>query len=231
MVHWATKNPVQASTALIFLAFVVKVLLETRGNREVALGVLQSAGAASVLIGLVAAYLPYLLFTGAVYLAIVSLATGQVLTGILAIATVVIAVMLAPAWIVVTLVVAIAALLLFRRVQGRRTRASGATVLLRADWRKFLLASQLIAVTLYLVAPGMWLPPERVTLATGTTEIAYVIEVGNDWTTLLRDSDRLLLRLPTEAVAAREVCRLRPWPSPTIPQLLLGGQASPISDC
>jgi len=216
---------------LIFVAFVVKVMLETRGNREVALGVLQGAGAANVLVGLLAAYIPYLLLSGALYLAMVSVNTKQAhLTTTLAVVAVLVALTITPAWIVIVLV-ALLALLIAGRLQRRRARSVARNLRWRADWREVMLASQLIALTLYLVAPGMWLPPERVTVGGGTTEIAYVVEAGTEWTTVLREHDRVLLRFRSEAVTAREVCRLRPWPSPTIPQLLLGGGPEAVGDC
>jgi hypothetical protein len=232
VVGWALQHAVQAWAAFVFLAFVLKVILETRGNREIALGVLQAADPGSVLLGLVASFLPYLLFTGALALAMLAASSESALvTRALAIVASLASLLITPAWIALVLLLLLGVVLTARWLQQRSSLRTGKCATWRRDWRDILLASQLVAVALYLVAPGMWLPPERIALTSGVTEVGYVLNVDSEWTSALREGDRVLLRLPTDTVMAREVCRLRPWPSPTIPQLIFGGGPAAIGDC
>ncbi len=51
-----------------------------------------------------------------------------------------------------------------------------------------------------------WLPSERVTTKSGTL-VGYVVEVGAEWTTLLVAKDRRVVRVRSDDVEARQVCR------------------------
>jgi hypothetical protein len=53
-----------------------------------------------------------------------------------------------------------------------------------------------------------WLPPQRVTLGTASTHsvTAYVLDEGQKTTTLLLDSDRSVVYLPTGDVRRRSNC-------------------------
>lgn len=51
-----------------------------------------------------------------------------------------------------------------------------------------------------------FLPPERVSTATGQTETAYVLDSTSEWTTLLIESTRRIEIVRTKDVTRREVC-------------------------
>lgn len=73
-----------------------------------------------------------------------------------------------------------------------------------AVWLAFGVAAVLISV---LTSDRPWLPSERVKVE-GTGElVGYVISEESGWITLLRDSDRSVLRLPADRVTHRQLCR------------------------
>jgi hypothetical protein len=72
-----------------------------------------------------------------------------------------------------------------------------------------------------LNATGPWLPPERLRFADEAELVAYVIDSGDGWTTLLTERDRLVVTVLTDTVKARQVCRTSAdWTASTLPELL-----------
>lgn len=87
-----------------------------------------------------------------------------------------------------------------------------------------------IALLLTVTAPmlqqslngSMWLPPELISAGSHGQVVGYVLNDSPKWTTILRDSDRSIVTLPTEDLTVRQVCRLRYTDSQTVTIYSLG---------
>lgn len=78
----------------------------------------------------------------------------------------------------------------------------------------------------------MWLPPEQVTLTDGRTVVAYVVDVGDGWTTLLQDHDRTLIRVRTDLVQRRETCRVgKGAPSRSLMEIIFRSDPTKVPRC
>ncbi|MGY5046889.1 hypothetical protein ACWDE0_14785 [Streptomyces sp. 900105755] len=58
----------------------------------------------------------------------------------------------------------------------------------------------------FLGSDAPWVPAEQIDLKGGGREIAYVIESGDSWTTLLKDDPRSIIRIPSDSIKARKLC-------------------------
>ena len=68
-------------------------------------------------------------------------------------------------------------------------------------------------VIVFLITPAnMWLPLERIEMASGEQEVGYVLEATSDWTTLITVARRVDV-LPTPEVKGRTICRTSSLPS------------------
>jgi hypothetical protein len=73
----------------------------------------------------------------------------------------------------------------------------------------------------------MWVPPEIVTLDTDRRVVAYVMGSDGGWTSLLSEKGREIIRVKSESIETREVCRLSPGvASQSIVQLVLGAETT-----
>jgi hypothetical protein len=68
-----------------------------------------------------------------------------------------------------------------------------------------------------LIATGLWLPAERFGFD-GKQIVGYAVAADGDWTTILVEENRSILRVPSEEIRTRELCSLentaiwdRPW--------------------
>jgi hypothetical protein len=100
-------------------------------------------------------------------------------------------------------------------VRPDRSRRSSLETLLALHGRKaitvqfyLVLAVSIIALTPSLIGSSMWLPAERVSLQGQPAVIAYVLDDDGDWSSLLRDSDRIILRVTTKSITHRDICRV-----------------------
>jgi hypothetical protein len=69
-----------------------------------------------------------------------------------------------------------------------------------------------------ILLPQMWLPAERIVLR-GSSVIAYVLEDDGDWTSLLLEEDRSIMRVKSDLIQSRTICAatqngLDPEPTP-----------------
>ncbi|MFI0241273.1 hypothetical protein [Streptomyces sp. NPDC016845] len=70
-----------------------------------------------------------------------------------------------------------------------------------------VLASYAFALLIqFLGSDTPWLPAEQVDLKEGRREIAYVVQAGDSWTTLLDESTRSVIRVPSDSVLSRKIC-------------------------
>jgi hypothetical protein len=73
--------------------------------------------------------------------------------------------------------------------------------------RPFILAFVvLVVVNALVIARTMWLPAERLTLSTKDVKVGYVLDSDAQWTVLLTDDPRAVLRISTGAITRREYC-------------------------
>ena len=73
------------------------------------------------------------------------------------------------------------------------------------------IALSLIATTMLYLLPATfndtpWLPAERITVSNEIT-VGYVVNVGQEWTTVLVDNTRLVRLFPTTQVQSRTICQ------------------------
>jgi hypothetical protein len=55
---------------------------------------------------------------------------------------------------------------------------------------------------------SMWLPAEVIQTTTGATIVGYVLESRDGWTSILREQDRVVLRIRSEELQQRSLCKL-----------------------
>jgi hypothetical protein len=69
-----------------------------------------------------------------------------------------------------------------------------------------LLVTVLAPILLQSLNDSVWLPPELISTANHGQVVGYVLSDPPAWTTILRDSDRMIISVPTSELKARAVC-------------------------
>jgi len=101
-------------------------------------------------------------------------------------------------------------------------------VIITLVWRKVRWPLEIFAVAAVLSGSlldvsKVWLPPEVVRLADGRRITGYVLSVDGEWTSVLRESNRAIILVRSDNVAARTVCNVARVPATrTIGQIILG---------
>ena len=226
LVPLAGRHAVILWAVIAVIVLSVKALIEVRFNVESALAIAQGTGPEKVLIGLLVAFLPYLVLAGAaVGLEVAWRYHWPPFTTALSIGLWVVVAVLTPIWSVVVLLVgALVALIAVRRgarMPGRRRRGADTD---RTDVGLALLVLVVVPATVF---SGMWLPPERLTHVDGSTTLGYVAGTESGWLTVLSEPDRRLLRIKADTVKERSICRLRTVPSASLAQLLVDRPTRP----
>ncbi len=103
--------------------------------------------------------------------------------------------------------------------QARLELASRRPVVQKAQSLKVMQVSRLItalaffAVALFTIANSeMWLPASQITLRSSLGEdgfVGYVLADSGGWTTIMRDANRSIVRVPTSSVASEPICSPR----------------------
>ena len=108
----------------------------------------------------------------------------------------------------------------------------------KAFWSKVTMPLDYLFRSIFWLAPlgmfaylslssRMWVPPEIVTLDTDRRVVAYVMGSDGGWTSLLSEKGRVIIRVKSESIETREVCRLSPGvASQSIVQLVLGAETT-----
>jgi hypothetical protein len=239
---WAAGNLAWLVAASAVVLAIVKVsrvahlnpatavaIVNASGPVQVALGVLTSAagGAAVATFGLAAFFAWGRLRSGVnVGAAIVALAAGLVAVVQL------VALIPALAFGVIGLgVVVITGL--FKRGQEGAAAGSVRSAPQRPIWQRQTLGFVALVVAWVLLALGaalgvddkMWLPAERVTLASGQRMTAYVVSTSDQWTTLLRDRDRAILFVRPTEIRSRALCSISKRRSERSIAAVIGGDS------
>lgn len=229
-----SRNPLATWATVAFLLFAANALSVAHGSGTNALALVTTTSVQSTIIGLALALIPYAAATTATMLWLLMAEGGwehvpglgtAPLLGVTAIAATVAAAFLAP-WTTFVLFVLFTAwgLRTIIRLHRRGLRAAKAATLL------YLLP---IGVTgIYLVMLGtMWLPTERLTLASGV-EVAYVLRDDGRWVGYLRDSDREVIWTHSQAVLGREVCGVSPeWWNVSLLQFIYSSRGGSLPPC
>jgi hypothetical protein len=226
----ATEHVVILLALVAFMILVIKVLIEVRGATESALAIVQGAGVAALLLSLAVSVMPAAAPAIATMGFLMAFDRGlQPVATVVGLRPVSAAVGVAATLVTIAitsvigigLFLAVVAVAYIGIVFVRRRDARQGKVRERAHRRsdRMLATSLGFVVGAILLVPGMWVPPERVTLADGTQSVAFVIGIGDGWATLLRESDRSIDRFKADAIAARKVCRLGKGRAPTLLQL------------
>lgn len=92
-----------------------------------------------------------------------------------------------------------------RRAKRERLRTRLSRYIPRT--RSFLWLPPFVVFLVLTLSSQMWLPPELVNVGSRRV-VAYVVDVEGSWTTLLRESDRSIVRVSAELVTGREICEL-----------------------
>jgi hypothetical protein len=208
---WLGKNVVFVLTALPFLIAAARVVLFAGGDQALLTTLLQTINVPAIILGsVVPAGLLILMF--AAYLAIADPKVWPAMVALARRSPAVAVYVLPPLLIVIVAMssydaaLAIAAGLglagLARLLWTRWSRKRGKT------WRGWVEDSTAFTVFLVvglLTAGPMWLPSESVTTSDGAARMGYVLSADGEWTTVLTN-DRVVLRLASSDVVAREVC-------------------------
>jgi hypothetical protein len=241
VMRFATEHPLILWAGIAAVVLVVKVLIEVRGGTESALTVVQGAGAVGVLLSLALSWIPALAPAVATmaFLAVFDLGRQSV-ASVLALRPVSTTVGIAAALVTlavtsvlgIALFVAVVALVYIVIYLVRRRQARHAKVPERARRSDRLMATSLgFAVGAILLFPGMWVPPERLSMTDGSAEVAFVISTQDGWATLLRESDRSIDQVKMDEIVARKVCRVGRGPAPTLLDLTFGDSAAAVPSC
>ncbi|CAN5743195.1 MAG: hypothetical protein ACR2HP_01000 [Ilumatobacteraceae bacterium] len=65
----------------------------------------------------------------------------------------------------------------------------------------------IVPLVISLMSGEPWLPRERITRTVGDSVVGFVLQDAGPWTVVLVDADRSILRIPSDAVLERIVCR------------------------
>lgn len=193
------------TSALVFMFLIVKVVRVAKGNLITAQELVNIVGPASVIVGALTAVLPVLLAQAFVFLWVLSWTDGldrRMRAGLIEVAFLLslIGLYVLPWILEVGLLFFTLGHALYRiKVRPRLSRQPPNG--LRATWLPAV-------VLLFLVSADPWIP--AVTVDVGhppSVLVAYVLKNDGGWTTLLRESDRSILILPSAEVGRRYVCR------------------------
>jgi len=98
------------------------------------------------------------------------------------------------------------------RMGNARRRAAHAGRVLRVVIRA---VAMLLLAGAFLVRTDVWTPTEDIAFADRPPLTGYVLSVDDRWATILRYNDRQVLRVRTDTIRSRQVCRLRQSPVET----------------
>jgi hypothetical protein len=228
----------RAATLVLFSFLIFKVLSVVHFDLTTGLAVITAAGPVSAFLGAIFLTLPYALMVGIVYILSVvvlykhyerdqrilpirlPIVLPRTICIVALIFFVILELLIGPWPLLAGGLPSLAAGMVAGRVAGRRMKRRVAHQLyspekiaekVNAQYSQLRLVHYvlMVLVLLYLLSTQMWLPRESVRLAGRTTEIAYVLDAGGNWTSLLTDKERRIVRVPSDDVESRTICRTR----------------------
>lgn len=203
---YVAEHPALLVSLLAAAAVVGKVLLAARGDIETAVA-LVSAGIPQILLGVAIIYAPVL----TIYLVAVALWwNARRRTAISGLSLTVAAVAMAylvPLGVIGLVVIGAGSIYvgarLVRQRPGSYARWAGRLGLDRARLMDWLVVWSLAAL---VFGPGVWLPPESLTVAGAPAFTGYVVDEEDLWATVLRDDTRTIIRVAEGELTDRRAC-------------------------
>lgn len=201
--HASESVGVVASVAA-FALFAIKLMAVSHGSVNTAKALLQTSGLGESLLGVaLSGFIPVACAAAFLY-ALIRL--GHCLAdegnpwpwlGATLLLVFVIGVLISLAWAVTGAVLLAALVLLRHRLRGRLGRSL----------RVALAAAVLLpAIAFLLIDDSMWLPYERFDRRTAGQVVGYTVAETDDELIVLRDRDRVILRLPADDIVRRDYC-------------------------
>jgi hypothetical protein len=200
-------------TLLVFAFVVLRVLLVAKTDVLTAVAIINGSGIVAVVVGTVLSALPILtagLFVVIVYRVAAGTWKFETSLGIVALGLAALAVVLSTPWFALPLgVLTLSVCLFIRRGKFQLWQP------VRPPWRVFLIQLLLICVLLSplgVVAKDalfvMWLPREMLQLRDDHQPlVGYVLEDKEGWVTVLKTVERKVVRIHSERIVGRTVCR------------------------
>lgn len=232
VIDLARANPALTVTALTSAIILVQVLDAARYQPESVLAIVNSAPTASILLGTVVQAVPWVITPLAVAGAAWARAEYQrgrraaVLYGG-SFALFLLAMLIAPAVVVVGYVLVFG--ILDRLVTAWRSRRAAKQGRVLVQERLEIVYGLLIVMTLanVILLARPWMPPEAIQLSGQPVVVGYVLSDAGRWMSVLRDSDRQVVRIESTSVVSRTICRVADsGPLPTLTQLTISPVAA-----
>jgi hypothetical protein len=201
------------TTAILFAFLVAKVMYVARGDITTALGVYDSAGLTTVIVGGLLSSMP-LVAAGVLGIAIFELII-QVQRWVFGLALLAAgACFFLASWEITGITVILG--VLAGLIAGGASKISSSRKFSRILRRVINVGAPLIFISLsfiLIVQPIMyavWLPHEQLMLKEGHTspEVGYVLDNSNGWVSLLRTGSRRIVRIPSDLVMRRSLCHV-----------------------
>jgi hypothetical protein len=193
-----------ALTLILFTFLVAKVVWVARGDVTTALGVYESAGLTTVIVGGLLSAMP-LVAAGVLGIAIFGLIVQSEVRvfGLVLLAAAGACFFLATLEIML-IIVSLGVIAGILAKYGKFTRGWAIVVALL-----FFIVSLFLIVQPIMYA--VWLPHETLVLNEGhnSPEVGYVLDNSNGWLSLLRTRSRRIVRIPSDLVTRRSLCHVK----------------------
>jgi hypothetical protein len=201
-------------TALLFVFVIMRVLRVSEFDPETAKALVRAQGVVPIAVGVLAGSLTAMLSVATYFLASVFIwgpgSTQQRRMALIAALVIGSALTYLIPWLTFVVSLGVLALLMFALHR-----------VFKGQFGVELFA--VVGVILSLViTPDVWLPAEVVRVS-GADQVAYVIDVGDPWTTLMDEDSRAIKLVPTASIESRALCTLnRGTSNRTLSQVILG---------
>jgi hypothetical protein len=209
----------------IFVWVAVRALVAGGFNPTVALAVLAESDVLQVGLGLLVSTYSLILVGLFVAAAIWFASIEKNRYSEIAIAIMASLVVFVAEWTVVVAALGMAALgivLASWRNRARQRKGFGKVPFIEPEAVAFFL------VLAFFFTPPMWLPPEVITTSAGT-EVGYVLNIDNEWASVLVVHEPEVIRLKASDITDREICQHRS-PAGSLLSLMFG-ETTATSDC
>lgn len=202
-------HPTLAATAVVIVVFVVRVLVIADGSLPTIYGLLTTVDPATLALSTLLTLYPTVLYVASVVALLTFVDVRREVMDAprwLNYAPYVFAldlIYLSFSWWLVILFIFVlnASVPLLEDVRARRR---GERLPRRPVLNFIVVGSGLI--TLVFTTEATWLPVEEIRLRQSESVVGYVLETESEWTSVLLDEDRTLLRVRTSDVLSRELC-------------------------
>jgi hypothetical protein len=192
VLNWLENHKITV-TFLSFVFLILKVMVVAKGDIPTALGILQTAGLVTIVVGALLSGLP--LLAAAILIAQVYRAVDEPSrkAWMLTAPVLLLCIFLTPWTLLLASLIAGAALVRTRNHKSRVALASIAIILVTG-------------IAAWTVLYSVWLPHEMVTLKKGASTVGYVLDDNGNWISILRSGKRDIVRYREADVEKRILC-------------------------